>query len=139
MNALSDLDGSRWTGTAELWLDPLGNEAALSSCTISIAKNTVRYEWSHEGRQHLGSIALDDDAADFTDSWHQPESLRCRRLPDAGGLFQVEGTYGPDSDWRWRIALSLRTPSDELVLQMTNITPWGEEGRAVRMTCQRSE
>jgi hypothetical protein len=37
--------------------------------------------------------------------------------------------------------LSLRPPfagaTESLVLQMTNITPWGEEARAVRMTAAR--
>jgi hypothetical protein len=47
----------------------------------------------------------------------------------------VQGAYGPDRDWGWRIGLSLRAPTGELVLRMTNIAPWGEEARAVRMTC----
>jgi hypothetical protein len=63
--------------------------------------------------------------------------MKCRRLSEARGLFQIQGEYGPDADWGWRTALSLRTPTDELVLQMTNIAPWGEEARAVRMTCGR--
>jgi hypothetical protein len=52
-------------------------------------------------------------------------------------LFQLQYEYGPDADWRWRIALTLRAPTDELVLQMTNIAPWGEEARAVRMVAKR--
>jgi hypothetical protein len=35
------------------------------------------------------------------------------------------------------MGLVLRPPAGELVLQMTNITPWGEEARAVRMTFTR--
>jgi hypothetical protein len=49
----------------------------------------------------------------------------------------VEGVWGPERDWGWRIGLYLR-PTDELALQMTVITPWGEEGRAVRMVFQRA-
>ena len=84
-----------------------------------------------------GKLALHDDGADFTDTWHQPQPMRCRPVADARGLFQVQGEYGPQSDWGWRTGLSLRTPTGELVLQMTNIAPWGEEVRAVRMICRR--
>ena len=137
MNTLSDLDGTRWEGTAELWLDPLGDDVVRSDCTISVDAHVVRYTGSHEGEAHEGSIALSDKGAEFTDSWHNPQSMTCLRLVGAAGLFQVQGEYGAQSDWGWRTGLSLRTPTDELVLQMTNIAPWGEEARAVRMICSR--
>ncbi|MCK7577398.1 MAG: hypothetical protein MZV65_17265 [Chromatiales bacterium] len=124
MSSLSELQGTRWTGTAELWLDPLGDDVIRSDCTIAVGPCVVRYTWSHEGREHQGSITLRDAAADFTDTRHQPEPMRCRPVADALGLFQVQAEYGPDMDWRWRIGLSLRTPTDELVLQMTNVAPW---------------
>lgn len=139
MGSLSALDGTRWKGTAELWLDPLGNDADRSDCTISVDSNIVRYTWSHDGNPHEGTITLRDNSADFTDSWHQPEPMNCSRLPEAKGFFQVQGRWGPESDWGWRIGLSLRVPTNELVLQMTNITPWGEEARAVRMICSRMQ
>lgn len=137
MTALSDLQGTHWTGSAELWLDPLGNDVQRCDCTLSVEAGVVRYTWSHEGKAHAGSVTLRADGADFTDTWHQPEPMPCRLVADGLGLFQVEGRYGPEADWRWRIGLSLRAPSGELVLQMTNIAPWGEEGRAVRMVGQR--
>ena len=137
MDALSNLAGTRWTGTAELWLDPLGDDAQRCDCTIAIDADAVRYTWSHEGKAQEGKLALHDDGADFTDTWHQPQPMRCRPVADARGLFQVQGEYGPQSDWGWRTGLSLRTPTGELVLQMTNIAPWGEEVRAVRMICRR--
>ncbi len=137
MSTLSDLQGTHWKGTAELWVDPLGNDVENCGCTISIEEGIVRYTWSYQGKSQVGSITLREGAAELTDTWHSPEPMKCRPVPDAWGLFQVLGKYGPQSDWAWRTALSLRTPTDELVLQMTNITPWGEEARAVRMVCQR--
>jgi len=137
MNPLSDLDGTRWEGTAELWLDPLGDDVARSDCTISVDGHVVRYTWSHDDEAHEGSITLSDEGAEFTDTWHQQQPLTCLRVADAAGLFEVLGQYGPESDWGWRMGLSLRTPTGELVLQMTNIAPWGEEARAVRMICSR--
>jgi hypothetical protein len=74
----------------------------------------------------------------IVDSWHQPDPMVCRPVRGARELFQVQGEYGPESDWGWRIGLSLRAPAGELVLQMTNVAPWGEEARAVRMTCTRA-
>ena len=112
MSSLSAFEGTSWTGTAELWLDPLGDEGVSSDCTISIEKDRVRYTWSHEGKSHQGSGAAE--------------------------LFQVAGSYGPGSEWGWRTGLSFRAPTGELVLQMTNIAPWGEEARAVRMICQQN-
>jgi len=137
MARLAELEGTQWTGTAELWLDPLGNDVQKSDCTMTIEPREVLYTWSHEGKEHQGSVALREDGADFTDTWHQPETMRCEPVGGALGIFQVQGQYGPDSEWRWRIGLSLRTPTGELVLQMTNIAPWGEEARAVRMTATR--
>ena len=139
MSALADLAGTRWMGEAELWLDPLGHEVLRSDCTIAVATDGIRYTWSHEGKPQEGSVTLRGHGADFTDTFHQPEPMRCRDVPGAWGLFQVVGTYGPESDWGWRIGLSRRTPTNQLVLQMTNIAPWGEEARAVRMTCGRGE
>lgn len=136
MTNLSDLDGTTWTGTSELWLDPLGNDGAQSPCTLAIDGAVLRYTWTHEGKEHRGAITLLDEGAEFVDSFHQPEPVHCRRAPDARGIFQVQYRYGPDQDWAWRIGLGLRSPT-ELVLQMTNMAPWGEEGRAVRMICLR--
>jgi hypothetical protein len=135
--ALAALDGSRWSGTGELWLDPLGDQASTSPCTFALDGPVLRYTWSHEGAAHRGSITLEEGGALFTDTFHQPDPTRGALLPRAPGIFQLRYAYGPDADWGWRIALSLRAPTGELVLQMTNIAPWGEEVRAVRMVCQR--
>ena len=97
MGTLSELNGTKWVGAAELWPDPLGDNVVRSDCTMSVDDHVVRYTWSHEGKGHEGSITLRDDGADFTDSWHSGEPMRCRRLADAWGLFQVQGEYGPEA------------------------------------------
>ena len=88
MTTLNDLAGTRWQGRGELWLDPLGDQAAVCDCTLAVQDGAVTYHWSHESTPHTGTLAL--------------------------------------------------RPTGELVLQMTNVAPWGEEVRAVRMTCARS-
>jgi len=60
----------------------------------------------------------------------------CCAVPGTRAVLCVEGSYM--ETWGWRIALCHRAPTGELVLQMTNIAPWGEEARAVRMTAKRS-
>lgn len=134
---LNKLNDTHWAGTSELWLDPLGDVVTRGECSIAIAERVVLYCWAYEGKPHQGSVTLHEDGAQFTDTWHSPEIMKCGALTGARGLFVVEGKYGEDADWGWRIGLSLRAPSGELVLQMTNIAPWGEEVRAVRMICAR--
>jgi len=135
MPELSELAGTRWAGTSQLWLDPLGDSGQVGECTMSLSAVGVEYTWAYEGVPHRGSVVLAAGSAEFRDTWHQPDPMECRYLPDSRGLFCVLGSYGPEGDWGWRMTLSLRPHSGELVLQMTNIAPWGEEARAVRMVC----
>jgi hypothetical protein len=136
---LRELANTNWVGRGELWLDPPGNEAILCDCRIELAEAEIRYHWSYEGKPHTGTIALRPDGADFTDTFHSPTPMAFTPGANKWSLVDVFGTYpapeGPD--WGWRITLSHR-PSGELVLQMTNLTPWGEEGRAVRMVGKRA-
>jgi hypothetical protein len=134
---LAELAGTKWEGDAELWLDPAGDQASRCACTLAVEAGGVGYGWSHEGQPHTGRLALREGGADFTDTFHSPSPMRFRAAPSPRGLLDLFGTYpAGGEDWGWRITLSLR-PSGELVLQMSNVTPWGEEGRAVRMVCRR--
>jgi hypothetical protein len=139
MGKLSDLAGSQWRGKKELWLDPMGNDVILCDCTVSIDEAGLSYSWSYEGRPQEGRLALNEQGADFSDSWHARTSMACSNAAASWARVDVTGKYGDGegSEWGWRITLSLRS-DHELVLQMTNIAPWGEEGRAVRMVCRRS-
>ena len=139
MTTLKDLEGTRWTGKCELYLDPEGNSAVTSDCTVAVDDAVVHYTWSHEGKEHNGTFTLRDRGATFTDSFHSPQPMPCEPVTRAGCLLAVIGSYsaGEGPRWGWLTTLSLR-PTEELVLQMTNITPWGEDGRAVRMVCKRT-
>ncbi len=138
---LAQLAGTEWTGTGELWLDPLGNQGESYACSLSVEGGRVRYEWQHEGKLQQGEYLLSDSGgAPWSDSWHQPEPTECRLVAGARGLFAFEYSYQDAGgvDWGWRMGLSQR-PTGELVLQMTIIAPWGEEGRAVRMVFNRKD
>jgi len=137
MTKLNDLVGSRWSGKSVLWADPMGDVPQQSDCTIAIDDGVVRYTWSYEGKPQQGSIKLRAGGAEFTDTWHQSEPAHGTDVPNSWGLLHVFYTYM--GEWGWRINLCLRKPTGELVLQMTNIAPWGEEARAVRMVCTRDD
>ena len=134
---LQDLAGTQWSGEGELWLDPAGDEAQRCACTIEVEAGEVRYGWSFQGTPQAGRLALRDGGADFTDTFHSSTPMPCAAAQVTWCLLDLSGTYaGGDETWGWRITLSQR-PGGELVLQMTNVAPWGEEGRAVRMVCAR--
>ena len=136
----SKYQGTEWAGTGELWLDPEGNKGESFACSLVFETDVLHYTWSYEGQTQKGSFTFNEGEAIWTDSWHQPKPTKCVDVPNAWGLFTVEYSYDMPSSpsWDWRSKLSER-PNGELVLQMTNIAPWGEEGRAVRMifTCMR--
>ncbi len=137
---LAKFVGTEWTGSGELWLDPEGNTVDRCDCTLRIEADALHYTWSYQGQTKEGSFTFDEGGATWTDSWHQPEPTKCLNVPDAWGLFTVEHTYQVPSSpaWGWRTKLSER-PNGDLVLQMANLAPWGEEGRAVRMTFTRAD
>lgn len=140
---LADLAGTRWTGSAELWLDPLGDVAARSECALAVTGDGVGYEWAHDGTPHQGRLSLAADGGTFTDTFHAPSGMPVTAVVPARALVDVTGSYaaGGGPPWGWRITLALRPAwgddGEALVLQMTNIAPWGEEARAVRMVASR--
>lgn len=126
--------GSKWIGKGELWLDPEGNEVNRFDCSMWFEPDSLNYNWLYDGKTEQGVFTFHESNAGWIDSWHQPDIVTCHYEPGAWGLFTIAHAYEvPGSPaWGWRSILSER-PDASLVLQMTNIAPWGEEGRAVRM------
>jgi hypothetical protein len=122
-----------WSGKSELWLDPKGNDADVSDATLSVGADEIVYTWVYQGVDQSGELRWQDESLQWKDSWHQPEGVTLTLVPGHGSLIAAEYSYaaGPGPDWHWRIKLAER-PDGTLVLQMTNIAPWGEEARAVR-------
>ena len=135
---INEFQGTEWQGTAELWLEPEGNNADISDCTLKIETDVLSYTWSYKDETKTGSFTFHEGGAIWVDSWHQTHPAQCTDLAGAWGLFTVHYSYGEPSGpaWGWRSKLSQR-PDGSLVLQMMNIAPWGEEGRAVRMVLKR--
>jgi len=137
---LQKLNG-QGSGSGELWLDPEGNNAEQFGCKLHVEANAIYYSWSYENEMKKGNFTFNEHGAFWKDSWHQQKSVQCLNVPDALGIFTVHHAYDvpKNPNWGWQSKLSER-PDCSLVLQMTNITPWGEDGRAVRMvfTCEKA-
>lgn len=137
---MQELAGTEWHGTAELWVDPSGDQASTSDATLTVDGAGIAYTWAYEGKAQAGRLESVGTGVRWQDTWHQAEPVHCAPTGTGRGLFSVEYAYaaGSGPDWHWRIVLA-RRPDDTLVLQMTNIAPWGEEARAVRMVLARKE
>ena len=137
---LSKYAGTKWSGSGELWLDPEGKKTEKYACELNIDIDAIHYSWSYENESKKGSFTFNEDGAIWVDSWHQTESVQCLNVPDAWGIFTLSHAYEVpgNPNWGWRSKLSKR-PDGCLVLQMTNIAPWGEEVRAVKMVFTSKE
>lgn len=130
---IDEYNDTAWSGESELWVDPMGNDAQVSDATLGVRAGEIVYTWAYEGAEQSGELRLTGDTLYWRDTWHQPEGVALSPVPGHGSLIAGEYSYpaGNGPDWHWRIKLAER-PDGALVLQMTNIAPWGEEARAVR-------
>jgi hypothetical protein len=145
--ALFDALVGQWRGQSTLYLDPEGEgDTQPSSVEVRPAANgkalLVEYEWQVDDAKERGSLLIERDPkqpgfrAAWVDSWHQNRTMMilAGETPDAVdmyGRYQAEGW----PEWGWRIRLE--AAGDELRLLMWNITPEGQEGRAVVGEYQR--
>lgn len=137
---LTQFSGTHWQGEGELWLDAEGNSAETYACKMQLYNDGVNYSWYFKDALKTGSFKFNAEGAIWHDSWHQENAVQCAYEAGAWGIFTLSHAYKvPENpDWGWRSKLSQR-PDGCLVLQMTNIAPWGEEGRAVRMIFSKVE
>ena len=132
MTTLLERAAGAYAGTNWLWFqDP--NVPEESATELEVAGDRIAYTWSYRGAPQNGvmEFAFDGDAATmtWTDTWHAKEPIVCpgARTDDR---IEVTGTYGPG--WSWRTEVTLPS-DDELLVEMFNISPDGEEQIAVRM------
>lgn len=100
----------------------------------------IYYYWLYENENKKGIFTFNESGVIWKDSWHQQKPSQCSNVPDILSLFTVHHTYDvPDNpNWGWQSKL-FELPDGSLVLQMTNVTPWGEEGWAVKMVFIREK
>ena len=123
-------------GEKKLWLTP-GSDPSICSAEVEIDATRIQYRWSYEGKPHKGVVTLTEGGASFVDSWHQATAMQAAPHPSNNAILSVSYCYageGP-TGWIWRISLCQR-PTGEVVLQMINTTPWGEDCLAVEIIGQ---
>ena len=123
----------RFTGQKQLYLEP-GADAIVCDAEFDVSAEAIKYRWSYKDKPQEGSISLTGEGASYHDTWHQSTPATATSVDVGGALVAVSLRYAEEGDtaWVWRIVLSQR-PSGEVVLQMFNKTPWGEDGLAVNI------
>jgi hypothetical protein len=145
---VTDLIG-QWVGKSTLRLAWPGEPENLyeSATTVTVEDFggcfQVAYTWEHDGEPQQGRMiaAKAEDGqvtAGWVDTWHQSGAVL--QMKGGPGL-RVTGSYGVGDgvhpDWGWRI--EVRREGEGLMLEMTNISPEGEEEWAVRALCSPAE
>jgi hypothetical protein len=119
----------KYAGKHELWMRP-DTPALEGDVRASLDDNVLSWTWTLDDDKHEGRLHL--DGSSWQDSFHQSEAAPLQAAPAHGARFGFSCQYGPpDSPWTWLIAVCER-PEGQLVVQMTNITPWGERQLAVQ-------
>lgn len=139
----------QWRGKNVLH-DPETNQPEESESTLTwtpILDNRffrVDYTWKYRGSPQEGMylIGYEDGGRTISlhwiDTWHMGNQVMALNgSADEAGGFAALGSWGPaDAPWGWRIAIR---PGEggSLRMEMTNITPDGQEYPAVEAVYRR--
>lgn len=140
-----------WSGPTKLWLDPaappeetrstLHAELLLGGRWLRLSYRGVSFAKPHAGEMLLG---FHKDAGELELAWidsaHTGSAIMFSKGKlGAAGVVDVLGGYlAGEERWGWRSVLHCPTP-DELVIEAFNVSPQGEEERAMlsRLTRER--
>jgi hypothetical protein len=101
----------------------------LDGKTVQIDYRSHVGEHRSDGRMILGNdIATNRLCLTWVDTFHTGSNVMNFAADESGAL---HGAYaGGDEVWRWRIVIHV---GDELRIEHVNITPAGEEARAIEV------
>ena len=77
MQWLTELQGSDWSGSGELWLDPEGNDVDRCDCALRFETDALHYTWSYDGQTREGSFTFRGERGDLG---RQLSSARAREV-----------------------------------------------------------
>lgn len=139
-----------WEGTTTVWFapgDPVDSSPQSGRIRLVGGGRWLlhEYEGPFEGKPQEGvaiyAVHLDAQACEiaWVDSFHTGTSILSSTAPIKGERFGALSSYadpqgGPP--WGWRTQID-QPGDDELVITMTNITPQGEESKAVETRYRR--
>ena len=135
-----------WKGQSTLnmaWL-PEGERLKTSDSTMTITANeehvTIQYTWVESDKPQEGTMIVasnDENKAQiaWVDSWHMAFPILVSE--GTADPLSVTGAWAAgDETWFWRTEFSM--DGETLKMEMTNITPAGEEEWAVRAEYHRA-
>jgi hypothetical protein len=136
-----DIPAGHWRGTVDTWLDPSAppaNNPIAATTAHLVDGKTVQVEYrSHVGEHRsdgimiLGiDIATNRPCLTWIDTFHTGANVM---LFAAGENGDFHGAYAAGAEiWRWRVVV--RAAADELHFAHFNISPDGQEDRAIEVT-----
>ncbi|MNK13386.1 hypothetical protein D3C87_314710 [compost metagenome] len=133
-----------WDGRTRTWLekDVLADESPTTSKIVSLLnKRFIRYEYrgiingkTHEGLMVWGfDLGNNKCVCSWIDSFHMGTGIMFSEGSETSNGFCVNGQYSTSEmpePWGWRTELEIIN-SDQFILRAYNISPTGEETKAV--------
>lgn len=149
-HALLGLLCGKWKGTIKTWFEPdvLADESIIQGeikpilggrfvehIYMAISKETGKQV---EGRAVWGyDLTMQIFQCSWIDEFHTGTNIMFSESEQIPDCIDAVGVYlGGDEVWRWRTRM-VQPEIDRLIITMYNITPFGEEAKAVEVVYKR--